>query len=102
MLKILCSESSENGGAAADLRLEGRVVGPWVGEVRRISENILAAGKTMTIDMTEVAFIDGEGLNLFRWLGRHHVTLMNCSGFITEQLRACEGSDHGNDDRAAG
>ena len=69
------------------LRLEGQVIGPWVEELRRSCERILEAGGTVTIDLTDVSFLDREGVALVRALTDRKVALLNSSPFITEQLK---------------
>lgn len=72
---------------SATLRLDGQVIGPWVGELRRSCDKVLADGGELTLDLTGVSFVDGEGIRLFRRLLDRHVTLTNCSPFVAEQLR---------------
>lgn len=74
-------------GKAARMRLEGQVVGPYVMEVRKSCEKLLEAGGSLALDMGEVSFVDRDGLTLFRELISRHVSLVNCSPFITEQLK---------------
>ena len=70
------------------LRLEGRVIGPWVDELRRSCEGILSAGSGLTLDLSEVSFIDRDGVELFRKLRNRRVAIVNCSRFVAEQLKA--------------
>ena len=48
--------------------LEGRLVGPWVGELRTSWKNRHRAqnGRTCTVDLSEVRCIDKSGLQLLR------------------------------------
>jgi hypothetical protein len=69
------------------LRLEGRVVGPWVEELRRACEGVLDAGAMLALDLSEVSFVDRNGVELVRSLRNQNVTLLNCSPFVTEQLK---------------
>ena len=72
----------------AVLMLEGSVVGPWVDEVERSCVEVLAQGRSLTLDLAEVSFVDRSGLALFRDLMRQSVTIANCPLFLAEQLRA--------------
>lgn len=85
MLKIVCSQPAGN---LSRLKLEGRVIGPWVDELRRVSEKILASGATLTFDLSEVTFVDREGIELFRNLRNRQAVFLNSSVFVTEQLKA--------------
>jgi anti-anti-sigma regulatory factor len=88
MLRI--SEVTQNGVRATTLRLEGHVTGPWVEELHRVCEEKLASGgrhPSLVLDLTGVAFLDTDGVELFRQLAARHVVFKNASPFIVEQLR---------------
>lgn len=85
MLRIVALETPTDG---ARLRLEGRVIGPWVGELRQSCEQILASGATLTLDLAEVAFVERDGLRLLRHLVDGGVAVVNCPAFVSEQLKA--------------
>jgi ABC-type transporter Mla MlaB component len=83
MLKIVCSQPADN---LIRLRLEGRVIGPWVEEVRRVSEKALSSGATLSFDLSEVTFVDREGIVLLRDLRDRQAMFLNTSVFVAEQL----------------
>lgn len=83
MLKIVAAEPL-NGRPV--LRLEGQVIGPWVDELRRACEAI--SGRALTLDLTDVAFVDRRGVELFRTLCAGGVAITRCSSFVAEQLKA--------------
>jgi hypothetical protein len=86
MLKIVVAERV---GAQVTLHLEGQVVGPWVEELRRTCEPLVEAGRTLTLDLSGVSFVDREGVALCRGLRqRRAARLRNCSPFVKEQLDA--------------
>jgi hypothetical protein len=69
------------------LKLEGRVVGPWVEELRRICEPLLIGESCVILDLTDVSYADSEGvatLNSFKSSG---VELANCSPFLEQQIK---------------
>ena len=84
MLKISVREMT---GRGAVLRVEGRVIGPWVEELRRACEGILGEGGRLTLDLSAVSFIDNDGIVLFQSLDGRQVGVVNCSPFVAEQLR---------------
>jgi len=87
MLRI---ERSHTGEAFEGLKLEGQVIGPWVEEVRRLSEEILASGAALSLDLSAVAFIDRGGIELLRALKERRGVVLKSSGFAAEQLKSSE------------
>jgi anti-anti-sigma regulatory factor len=85
MLRISVESLSD---ATVTLRLEGRVSGLLVSEVRQNCEQFLAAGCRLTLDLAEVEFADRSGVALLQGLKKRDVTLVNCSPFLREQLKA--------------
>jgi len=70
------------------LRLEGRIVGPWVTELRATCEQILEAGHALQLNLAEVSFLDQSGAALVASIRDRGVELMECSSFVSEQLKA--------------
>ena len=87
MLRI-SQGASPNGRVT--LRLEGQVQGPWVDELHRSCEQVLASGSQLILDLTDVSFLDLDGVALCRCLQSCNVTLLNGSPFVTEQLKGGE------------
>ena len=85
MLKIVCGQTGKN---SITLKLEGNVIGPWVQEVKRESENVLARGAALTLDLSDVSYVDREGLELLRALKDRQAMLRNTSVFVAEQLKS--------------
>ena len=84
VLKIsVASQSSE----ATRFQLEGKLVGPWVEELRRLSDAALARQEALSLDLEKVWFVDSEGIALLRDLARRKVAQINCSQFIRQQLK---------------
>ena len=84
MLKI---ESIRTANGCPRLKVEGRVIGPWVAELRLACERALVDGAGLALDLSEVAFVDQTGLEFLRALGQRGVAF-DCSGFVAEQLKA--------------
>ena len=61
MLKIVIKDGAPG---APVLDLEGQVVGPWVEELDRVCEPILARGAGLSLDLSSVSFISREGVEL--------------------------------------
>ena len=84
MLKI--SEPIAN--HATTLKLEGRLVGPWVNQLREICEALLAQEQRVTLDFTDVIYADRSGVSLLVNLRGRGVELANCSPFLDEELKS--------------
>ena len=84
MLKISVQATAKG---VMTLLLAGQVSGPWVAELERVCNNLLAQGGSLMLDLEEVSFIDREGIRLLRHLQQQHVTFVHCSPFVVEQLR---------------
>lgn len=84
MLRISRIESSSGN---VTLRLEGRLIGPWVDELRRCCATISNDGHQLALDLTEVLFADYKGLALLRTLRESNIRLAGCSPFLREQLK---------------
>ncbi len=68
------------------LRLEGRVIGAWVEEVRRSCSEALRRGVPLTLDLRAVSFVDTDGIVLLRELASRQVGLANTTPFVAAQL----------------
>ena len=69
------------------LALEGWLVGPWVDELRRESEQQLSEEKALELDLSKVLFVDPTGVALLRELAGRQVEYVNCSTFLSQQLK---------------
>ena len=69
------------------LALEGWLVGPWVDELRKESEQQLSKEKALKLDLTKVLFVDPRGVALLRELAGRQVEYVNCSTFLSQQLK---------------
>jgi ABC-type transporter Mla MlaB component len=85
MLKI-----SQTGKAnrSVTLKLEGRVVGPWVAELRQICDQLLTGGRALKLDLTDVSFADADGVSALSNLKSRGAVVTNCSPFVEEQLKS--------------
>lgn len=84
MLKISQAEPVNH---AVTLRLEGRVVGPWVTELQKSCEEVLTEGRLLKLHLADVEFMDTEGVALLSSLRARGVSLLECPPFATEQLK---------------
>jgi len=86
MLRITVVESSSE---AVRLRVEGRVTGGWVEELKRTCDvQGLSDGARLTLDLADVSFVDAAGIELLREMRTRSVTLLSPSSLVAEQLKA--------------
>ena len=71
-------------------RLEGRVVGPWVAELRKAYEKVLEEKRGLTLELSEVMFASREGVALLLELKAQGVELSGCSPFLSQELKAAD------------
>ena len=69
------------------LAVEGWLIGPWVDELRKESEQHLSEAKALRLDLSKVLFVDPRGLALLRELAGRQVEYVNCSAFLSQQLK---------------
>jgi hypothetical protein len=84
MLKISPLKAASN---TVTLRLEGRVVGPWVAELRNSCEQVLSEGRSLKLHLGGVEYLDGQGVALLSGLRSRGVSLLDCPLFAAEQLK---------------
>jgi ABC-type transporter Mla MlaB component len=84
VLKISIISDSDQG---IEFQLEGNLVGPWVEELRKLSDEALSLQKNVSLDLERVWFVDSRGVTLLRDLARRQVSQLNCSQFVSQQLK---------------
>jgi len=87
MLRITSLESTEG---TATLKLEGRVAGPWVAELKRTADALLQR-RPIGLDLSDVTYVDAQGAALLRDLQARQASVYGCSSFVAELLRPKEG-----------
>ena len=68
------------------LKLEGKLLGPWVDELIRGCEELRTPPSCLRLDLAAVTFIDSVGIKLLDDLIRRGATIEGCSGFIADLL----------------
>ena len=85
MLKISQTEPMDN---TVTLRLEGRIVGPWVAELRQSCEAILRESRSLRLHLADVEFMDANAVFFLASLPSSAVALIECPPFAMAQLNA--------------
>lgn len=84
MLRISIIESGEN---RSTVKLEGNLTGAWTEEFKAACEGVFAAGRSLSLDLWDVMFIDRPALDFLVSLATHAATQVHCSSFHEEQLK---------------
>jgi ABC-type transporter Mla MlaB component len=72
---------------AIEFALEGKLVGPWVDELRRLSHDALSQNKSVSLNLEKVWFVDARGAALLRELAGRQVSQYNSSQFVSQQVK---------------
>lgn len=85
MLKITTvSDSCES----LVLRLEGRLVAEWIGELRTVCDGQFGRReRRVELDVGGVSFVDADGIETLRILAGRGLKILNGSPFLVELLR---------------
>ena len=66
----------------AVLVVEGQLIGPWVEELRRTTEDVLAQGDAV-LELHSLRFADHEGIELLRRLRKAGLEVVGASTFLS-------------------
>ena len=89
MLRVTVVDSSDS---SVRLRVEGRLTGRCIEELRESCElHALADGMRLTLDLGDVSFADGDGIQLLRELRTREVIILNLVPYLALHLRLAEG-----------
>jgi hypothetical protein len=85
MLRITVVESSK---IAVTLRVEGRITGPWVEELRTACNlHTFSDEVQLSLELADISFTDAAGIALLRELRTRGVGLIRTTPFLAEQLK---------------
>ena len=84
MLRITHTRGHDS---VSTLRLEGKLLGPWVTELARLCNELPCSPDCLRLDLSAVSFVDGPGVTLLRDLIGRGATLAACSGLVAELLQ---------------
>ena len=85
MLKI--TETARN-DSSRTFKLEGKLLGPWVDELRNVCTQPLDRAEQVGLDLAAVTFVNAAGAELLRELIRKGIIITQCSAFVAELLHA--------------
>jgi hypothetical protein len=85
MLRITVVELSK---MAVTLRVEGRIAGPWVEELRAACNLFTFPDDVrLSLELAEISFADAAGIALLRGLRNRGVGFIRTTPFLTERLK---------------
>jgi anti-anti-sigma regulatory factor len=90
MLRVTVVESSRG---TVTLRVEGRITGSSVEELRRACDAHTSADEVqLSLELADVSFVDAAGIVLLKELRSRGVSLMRANPFMAEQLKLKDGA----------
>jgi ABC-type transporter Mla MlaB component len=69
------------------LRLEGKLLDPWLEELKQVCGRFVGASPLLQLDLSGVSFVDRAGTTYLRTLLGQGVEFTNCSPFVAELLK---------------
>jgi hypothetical protein len=69
------------------LKLEGKLVAPWISELETAYREAFATRDPVCLDLRGVTFVDAEGTRFLASLIRDGAQVIGCSGFVAEMLQ---------------
>jgi hypothetical protein len=81
MLRITIVEEA----SATRFVIEGRLVGPWVGELRKCWQTAVAEKLDLVVDLTGVTLVDLQGKALLTEMSLHGTQLL-AKGLMTQAI----------------
>ena len=68
------------------LKAEGQIVGEWVALLESACRELLATERQVTLDLSEVSYLDRQAIRLLRGLTLGSLGLVNCPPLVEELL----------------
>ena len=83
MLLITRSEASD---LTRTLKLEGKLLAPWISELESAFAESRMTPERVYLDLCDLTFVDAAGARCLADLIRDGATVIACSGFVAEIL----------------
>ena len=68
------------------LKLEGKLLGSWVDEVRKACAEATAGSSRADLDLSAISLVDAAGVQLLRDLIRQGIGIAACSNYVAGLL----------------
>ena len=76
---------------AQTIKLEGKLLGPWIDEVSKTCAAGTGPSSRINLDLSALIFVDGAGERLLRDLIARGIEVVACSSYVAELLRSRAG-----------
>jgi anti-anti-sigma regulatory factor len=80
----------QNEDSPAILKLEGKLLEPWIGELDEACRRACVRASSATLDLAGISFVDTPGTIALRDLRRRGMRLVGCSPLVAELLKENE------------
>ena len=70
------------------IRVEGKLLRPWVDEVRKACVSGTDPARRTSLDLSALTFVDAAGERLLRDLISRGIKVVACSSYVAELLRS--------------
>jgi hypothetical protein len=77
---------SDEGDLGCTLKLEGKHLGPWAGELEPACGGPRIRPDRVRLDLAGLTFVDAEATRFLEALLREGTWIVACSGFVAEML----------------
>jgi len=76
---------------AQTIKLEGKLLGPWVDEVRQVCAGGTDPAGRISLDLSDLTFVDAAGEGLLLDLIARGIEVVACTSYVAELLRSRAG-----------
>jgi anti-anti-sigma regulatory factor len=83
---MLIIKRSDRGDLTRTLKLEGKLLAPWVTELESACGESPVSPERVLLDLSDLTFVDAAGAQLLASLIRDGAKVIACSGFVAEVL----------------
>ena len=83
---MLMITRSEGNDLTRTLKLEGKLLEPWIGELESACGESLLTPERVFLDLCDLTFIDAAGARFLAGLILGGARVIACSGFVAEML----------------
>ena len=80
-------------GQTTVLKLEGQLIGPWVGELEQACAELQNSGRPARLDLSDLDYADQAGSNLLANLAAGFAEISNCSPFLRALIQSQPATD---------